>query len=214
MSKKIIVFLCMSILALVFSLVNHIFNSLNVGIWYEIIVAGVLTIIWVISSNFIYKKYKISGYGEVIDLVVKYYPIEDVTDHVLEYAVIMAKYNGKWIFVRHEERNTWEIPGGRRELNEDIVKTAERELIEETGAKRFELKPVCVYSVSRDLEKSYGLLCYAEIFEFGNPLELEICEIKEFEELPKDLTYPLIQPELFNKVTDYLEIKVGLKSFT
>ena len=27
---------------------------------------------------------------------------------------------GKWVFCRHKERNTWEIPGGHREMGEAI----------------------------------------------------------------------------------------------
>lgn len=45
----------------------------------------------------------------------------------------------------HEERDTWKIPGGRREECEDIADTGSRELREETGALKFQIKSVCVY---------------------------------------------------------------------
>ncbi len=73
----------------------------------------------------------------------------------------MARYNDKWIFVMHRERATWELRGGKREDNETILQTAERELREETGAQKFELKPHYSYSVSGESKKSFGLLCYA-----------------------------------------------------
>ena len=32
-------------------------------------------------------------------------------DKPLKYAVICARYNGKWVFCKHKERDTYEIPG-------------------------------------------------------------------------------------------------------
>lgn len=135
---------------------------------------------------------------------VEFHNQSDIKDEWLKYAVIMSKYQGKWIYVRHEARETWEMPGGRREANEDIVQTAHRELMEETGAKEYELQVIGVYSVTQDLETSYGLLCYVEIREFGYPLCMEICQIKAFEHMPTNLTYPLIQPKLYEKVLEHL----------
>ena len=75
---------------------------------------------------------------------------ESVSDGRLKYAVIAARYNGKWVWCRHRERATFEIPGGHREAGENISDTARRELYEETGAVRYDIFPVCVYSVDRD----------------------------------------------------------------
>ncbi len=58
-------------------------------------------------------------------------------DSLLKYAVIIAVFEGKYVFVRHKERSTFEIPGGHREINENIEETARRELWEETGADKF-----------------------------------------------------------------------------
>ena len=41
-------------------------------------------------------------------------------DKPLKYAVICARYNGKWVFCKHKNRDTYEIPGGHREDSEDI----------------------------------------------------------------------------------------------
>ena len=62
---------------------------------------------------------------------VKFY--DEVDDKLLKYAVIIAKTNGKWIFCKHKERDTYEIPGGHREPGENILDAAKRELYEETG---------------------------------------------------------------------------------
>lgn len=79
---------------------------------------------------------------------VKFY--DTVEDALLKFAVIISKSNGKWVFCKHKERNTFEFPGGHRENKEDIFDTAKRELYEETGATEFTIKPICVYSVTTD----------------------------------------------------------------
>jgi 8-oxo-dGTP diphosphatase len=129
----------------------------------------------------------------------------EVRDENIIFAVIVAKYKDQWIVVRHKQRSTWEIPGGHREKSENLHQTAERELYEETGAQQFIMFPVCVYSVTRNEECSYGKLFYAEVKELGQLPEMEIAEIKVVEGLlQEDLTYPLIQPILFEKVQQYL----------
>lgn len=55
---------------------------------------------------------------------VKFY--ETVDDSLLKFAVIIAKTNGKWVFCKHRERNTFEVPGGHREDDEVILETAKR----------------------------------------------------------------------------------------
>ena len=88
---------------------------------------------------------------------------ESVSDELFKFAVIISKHNGKWVFCKHKERNTYEIPGGHREPNESIIETAKRELSEETGAQHFEIAPVCVYSVigknrvNQTGEETYGI---------------------------------------------------------
>ena len=124
---------------------------------------------------------------------------EAVEDSLLKFAVIVAKTNGKWVFCKHKERDTLEIPGGHREPNENIIDTAKRELIEETGAIDFDLKPICVYSVIEkdnfNGEETFGLLCYADIKSFGE-INSEIERIIITDELPTNWTYPTIQPYL------------------
>lgn len=129
---------------------------------------------------------------------------ETASDEVFQFAVIVSQYKGKWVFCKHRERTTYECPGGRREENESINETAKRELWEETGAKKYDLRPVCVYSVVRDAEESFGMLYFADIIEFEKlpPFEMEKMEL--FEELPKEWTYPLIQPFLIEQVKKYL----------
>ncbi|WDV46838.1 NUDIX domain-containing protein [Clostridiaceae bacterium M8S5] len=121
----------------------------------------------------------------------------------LKFAVIMAIHNGKWVFVKHKDRNTWEIPGGHREENEDINTTAKRELYEETGAKEFEITPICDYYVTRDENTSYGRLFTADLNVMGELPNMEIEKIDYFDDLPKEMTYPQIQPYLFERVLEF-----------
>ena len=37
---------------------------------------------------------------------------DEVDDALLKFAVIAARSEGKWVFCRHKERTTLEIPGG------------------------------------------------------------------------------------------------------
>jgi 8-oxo-dGTP diphosphatase len=116
----------------------------------------------------------------------------------------MARYQGHWIFVRHQSRTTWEIPGGHREVGEDISTTASRELWEETGAKEFSLVPLCVYSVDRDEDESFGQLFLADVTVLGDLPASEITEVMLFDNMPQDLTYPLIQPFLFQAGSEFV----------
>lgn len=126
---------------------------------------------------------------------------ETVEDSLLKFAVILARSDGKWVFCKHRERTTLEIPGGHREAGERVEQAAQRELREETGAKEFTIWPVCVYSVVRDnpLGESFGGLYAAEITSFGE-LHSEIEKIVLLDEPPEDnWTYPEIQPELLKE---------------
>ena len=92
---------------------------------------------------------------------------DSIDDSMLKFAVIIAKHNGKWVFCKHRERSTWEVPGGHREQGEDILETAKRELYEETGAINFEINPICIYSVTVPdnfkWKETFGKLFFAEI---------------------------------------------------
>lgn len=134
-------------------------------------------------------------------LTVRFY--EEAEDRLLKFAVIITKSKGKWVFCKHRERETYEVPGGHREEGEDIEDTARRELYEETGAVKFSLVPVCVYSVVQDdgddRTESFGKLYYAEVEQFEEQLHSEIEKIILTDELVENWTYPLIQPKLLEE---------------
>ncbi|MBQ3277832.1 MAG: GNAT family N-acetyltransferase [Clostridia bacterium] len=130
---------------------------------------------------------------------------DNVDDQKLKFAVIVTKTNGHWVFCKHKERNTLEVPGGHREPGEDILATARRELYEETGAVDFSIEPVCVYSVTAswnfDGQETFGMLFYADVKAFEKELHSEIERIVIQDDLPTAWTYPEIQPYLMQEVS-------------
>lgn len=136
----------------------------------------------------------------MICLKIDFYDVGNVDNMALKFAVIVTMFQDKWIFVRHKDRNTWEIPGGHRETGEKIDETAKRELFEETGAKKFYIKSICDYSVTRNKITTYGRLYFCQVKELDILPNFEIKEVRLFDKLPENLTYSEIQPYLFEKV--------------
>jgi 8-oxo-dGTP diphosphatase len=131
-----------------------------------------------------------------------------IPESKLTYSIISARYRNSWIFVRHHKRTTWEIAGGHIEKEETSFEAAGRELMEETGALKFNLECIATYSVTLDGETGWGRLYIAEVFEIGPiPDVSEIAEIVLSNHLPENLTHPDIQPHLFTRTIEFLNIK-------
>ena len=98
-----------------------------------------------ITSQDLAAKYKIHAPSTVRTWIKQYNNHEDLTNSRKEGVYLMAKNgarknttlisqsNGKWVFCKHKERDTYEVPGGHREAGEDILETAKRELQERLG---------------------------------------------------------------------------------
>lgn len=122
----------------------------------------------------------------------------------LKYVIMVARYRDSFVFCKHKDKNTYELPGGHIEENETALEAAKRELYEETGATKFELEFVIFYTYHNDTAAIY----YAEIEEIG-PLKYEIESLIFCDYMPKELTYPHIQPSVFNYVIQHTNILYG-----
>ena len=125
-------------------------------------------------------------------------PPGSVADPDLSYVILGARYRDKWIFVRHRERLSWELPAGHIEAGEDPDRAAERELYEETGALDANLTVISDYLVIDGNRKAFGRLYLAEVKKLGELPEHEIAEIRFSNQLPQQLTYPEVQAVLFS----------------
>ena len=100
---------------------------------------------------------------------------------------------------RHKQRTTWETQGGHVEPGETPLQAAERELYEESGALRYDIRPLCDYWAGDEItgKGATGMVFHAEIHALGEMPESEMAEVHLFDGLPENLTYPAITPELY-----------------
>ncbi|PXV86661.1 8-oxo-dGTP diphosphatase [Lachnotalea glycerini] len=119
-----------------------------------------------------------------------------------KYVVILSKYNGKILLSRHKERTTWETQGGHIEAGETPIEAAKRELYEESGSVEFDIEPLCDYWAGNPdtNQGANGMVFIADIHKIGEIPESEMSEVKTFDILPENLTYPAIASALFAKI--------------
>ena len=125
------------------------------------------------------------------------YKLGELNDYT--YVVILSEQKGKILLSRHKDRNTWETQGGHIENGETPIDAAKRELFEESGAVDFDIYPLCDYRAGDKETNDFanGVVFHAVIKTLGELPESEMAEVKEFDSLPENLTYPDITTELF-----------------
>jgi len=132
------------------------------------------------------------------------YGLGEIANDQLTYVVIAARHQEHWVFCRHRERTTWELPGGHIEPGETPMQAAERELWEETGALKFTLTPICIYEITR-----YGMVFFAEIEEMGQLPQSEIAEVRFVDVPPRDLTYPAPHSKFYDWVQGWRNVQTS-----
>ncbi len=131
-------------------------------------------------------------------MITKTYSVGELKKY--KYVVVLSYYKGKILLSRHNDRSTWETQGGHVEANETPLESAKRELFEESGAIDYSIAPVCDYwSGTEDMSHgANGMVFKAIINKLGEIPESEMAEVRLFDALPDNLTYPAITPVLFN----------------
>ncbi|MDF1575967.1 MAG: NUDIX domain-containing protein [Bacteroidales bacterium] len=139
--------------------------------------------------------------GTIGTAVTKILAPGSLDDSELTYVVMGARYRGQWIFVRHRERQSWELPAGHIEAGEGPDQAAVRELYEEAGVVNSTLSIISDYGVKVEEHQAFGRLYFADVKELEPLPDHEIEEIKFGKELPSNLTYPEVQTLLFSLLT-------------
>ncbi len=104
----------------------------------------------------------------------------------VSYVYVIAFKGDRFLMVRHARR-AWEMPGGKLEPRENPEAAASREFREETGYNVHTLRVL-------EREES-GIVYLGSIGEklSSTPNVEEIAEVRLFDELPADLSFPLVE---------------------
>lgn len=132
-------------------------------------------------------------------MICRTYAVNELQDY--KYVVVLSEYKGKILLSRHKDRTTWETQGGHIEPGETPLAAAKRELYEESGAVKYEIEPLCdCWAGDENTHQGAGGMVFtAAIHELAAMPESEMAEIRTFEQLPENLTYPQITPVLFSR---------------
>jgi 8-oxo-dGTP diphosphatase len=124
------------------------------------------------------------------------------------YVIIGASYRGQWLFVKSRKRGSYELPAGHIDAGESVCEAAGRELMEETGARKFILECINTYSVTEKGSVRSGKLFFASIIELAeieDTDEIEDCLMSN--RLPDMLTFPAVQEKLFYRLEEFKSTK-------
>ena len=128
------------------------------------------------------------------------HPIASLENYT--FVVVCSRYRGQWLLSRHKKRDTWETQGGHIEPGETPLRAAARELYEESGAVDFDIEPLFDYAagdIAPGNPEKYatGVVFFARIRTLSPLPESEMAEVRTFDTLPQNVTYPHITPHLF-----------------
>ena len=104
-----------------------------------------------------------------------------------KFTYVIAFDGDKFVMVRHRDRK-WEMPGGRLLKGENFEQAAVREFFEETG---MSLEIIGRIRIAKPGGKVFVGLVRDKLT--GRPSEYNIAEVKEFTDLPSELSFPLVE---------------------
>ena len=133
------------------------------------------------------------------DLRCRIHPLNTL-DHYI-YVVICSFYEDKVILSRQRNRQTWETQGGHIEEGESPLEAAKRELFEESGILNAAIIPVCDYDGYDSDSHANGMVFAAVVRELGRLPDSEMEEVRLFDQLPRELSYPLVTPTLVEEAS-------------
>lgn len=131
-------------------------------------------------------------------MISKVYPFGTLKSY--KYVVVLSRCEGRILLSRHRARTTWETQGGHVEQGETPLQAARRELWEESGAVEYDIRPLCDYWAGDETSGANGAVFAAEIRGLGPLPQSEMAEVRTFDALPENLTYPAIALELFARL--------------
>jgi 8-oxo-dGTP diphosphatase len=103
------------------------------------------------------------------------------------FVYVIAFKGDAFLMVRHKVRK-WEMPGGRLQSNESFEDAARREFLEETGTSLEDI--IAEIKIDKEGGRVFVGLAGDRV---SCELSGEILEVKEFKELPKELSFPLVE---------------------
>jgi len=103
------------------------------------------------------------------------------------FVYVIAFRGDDFLMVRHKDRE-WEMPGGRLLADETHEDAAHREFLEETGHSLKEI--IGELKINREGGKVFVGLVGSKV---NCELSEEIAEVKQFTELPKRLSFPMVE---------------------
>ncbi len=106
-----------------------------------------------------------------------------------KFAYVIAFDGDRFVMVRHRER-AWEMPGGRLKPGENHEQAAVREFFEETG---MSLEVVGQIRIAKPGGKVFVGIVRGRLRD--GPFEYTIAEVRFFDELPPNLSFPLVEYE-------------------
>lgn len=127
-------------------------------------------------------------------------PLREECAHTMKYVVLFARYQGRWVFCRHKERSTWEMPGGHIDPGETPLEAAKRELYEEAGIRDADVEPLFDYWAYDGSDSAWGQVFLAEAHSLQDiPGDFEMAERRLCDAFPppEELTYAYIGAVLF-----------------